>query len=218
MQELNIDNLSYGNICREDIEFLNQETFLDVLFSELTSYSYPKNSSNTSKEELNELVEYTNELLADEQSLARFQKYDSDLNGSLIGFLVKYKVKKDDAIHLVNAINRDILPLMMKLKFYFQRVRPYQLAYYNKLKLFPYVSYSANSPSYPSGHALQSQVFAHVVGDKYPSLYKIVHAFAKDIQMSRLFMGLHYQSDIDYSIVIAEKIYENKEFKLKYQL
>ena len=218
MQELNIDNLSYGNICREDIEFLNQETFLDVLFSELTSYSYPKNSSNTSKEELNELVEYTNELLADEQSLARFQKYDSDLNGSLIGFLVKYRVKKDDAIHLVNAINRDILPLMMKLKFYFQRVRPYQLAYYNKLKLFPYVSYSANSPSYPSGHALQSQIFAHVVGDKYPSLYKIVHAFAKDIQMSRLFMGLHYQSDIDYSIVIAEKIYENKEFKLKYQL
>jgi hypothetical protein len=218
MQELNIDTLTYGNICREDISFLNEETFLDTLFSEFTSYPYPKNSSNTSKEELNELVEYTNELLADEQSLARFQQYDSDLNGSLIRFLVKYKVNKDDATHLVNALNRDCLPLLMKLKFYFQRIRPYQLAYYNKLKLFPFVSYSAHSPSYPSGHALQSQVFANVVGDKYPSLFKIVHAFAKDIQMSRLFMGLHYQSDIDFSLAIAEKIYENKEFKLKYQL
>jgi hypothetical protein len=106
----------------------------------------------------------------------------------------------------------------MKLKFYFQRVRPYQLAYYYKLKLLPFVSYSASSPAYPSGHALQSEIFAKVVGDKYPSLFKIVNAFAKDIQMSRLFMGLHYQSDIDFSLAIADKIYENKEFKLKYQL
>ena len=218
MQELNLDALSYGNISREDLPFLNEQTYLDALFSELTTYLFPKNSSNTCKEELNELVEYTNELLSDEQSLARFQKYDSDLTGWLIGFLVKYRVKKDDAVSLVNAINRDCLPLLMKLKFYFQRPRPYQLAYYNKLKLLPFVSYSAHSPSYPSGHALQSEVFAKVVGDKYPSLFKIVNAFAKDIQMSRLFMGLHYQSDNDFSLVIADKIYENKEFKLKYQL
>lgn len=218
MQELNLDALVYGNICREDIDFLNEQTYLDVLFSELTTYSFPKNSSNTCKEELNDVVEFTNELLSDEQSLPRFQRYDSDLNGTLIAFLMKYRVKKEDAVNLVNAINRDCLPLLMKLKYYFQRVRPYQLAYYYKLKLLPFVSYSSNSPAYPSGHALQSQLFAKVVGDKYPSLYKIVHAFAKDIQMSRMFMGLHYQSDIDYSLVIAEKIYENKEFKLKYQL
>jgi hypothetical protein len=218
MQELNLDALAYGNISREDIDFLNEQTYLDALFSELTTYSFPKNSSNTAKEELNDLVDYTNELISDEQSLARFQRYDSDLNGTLIAFLVKYRVKKDDAVHLVNAINRDCLPLLMKLKFYFQRVRPYQLAYYYKLKLLPFVSYSSHNPSYPSGHALQSQIFAKVVGDKYPSLYKIVNAFAKDIQMSRLFMGTHYQSDIDLSLVIAEKIYENKEFKLKYQL
>jgi hypothetical protein len=218
MQELNLDALSYGNVSREDLPFLNEQTFLDVLFSEFTSYSFPKNSSNTVKEELNDLVEYTNELLTDEQSLGRFQRYDSDLSGCFVNFLMKYRVKKDDAISLVSALNRDCLPLLMKLKFYFQRVRPYQLAYYYKLKLLPFVSYSASSPAYPSGHALQSEIFAKVVGDKYPSLFKIVNAFAKDIQMSRLFMGLHYQSDIDFSLAIADKIYENKEFKLKYQL
>ena len=218
MQELNLDALAYGNISREDIEFLNEQTYLDALFSELTTYLYPKNSSNTAKDELNDIVEFTNELLSDEQSLARFQRYDSDINGVFISFLTKYRVGKEEAVSLVNAINRDCLPLLMKLKFYFQRIRPYQLAYYYKLKLLPFVSYSSNTPAYPSGHALQSQLFAKVVGDKYPSLYKIVNAFAKDIQMSRLFMGLHYQSDIDFSIVIAEKIYENKEFKLKYQL
>jgi hypothetical protein len=29
---------------------------------------------------------------------------------------------------------------------------------------------------------------------------------------------LHYQSDIDYANIVAEKIYENKELKLKFQI
>ncbi len=33
---------------------------------------------------------------------------------------LEYRVTKEEAVSLVSAINRDCLPLLMKLKFYFQ--------------------------------------------------------------------------------------------------
>jgi hypothetical protein len=104
------------------------------------------------------------------------------------------------------------------LKFYFQRPRPYQLAEHYKLKLFPFDSKSADSPSYPSGHALQSKLICHVLGNHFPEKFDYFERLAKDIEYSRLYMGIHYQSDVDYSLYIAEVIIRDKDFKAKYGL
>jgi hypothetical protein len=40
----------------------------------------------------------------------------------------------------------------------------------------------------------------------------------KDICYSRVYLGLHYQSDIDVGIFCADKVLKNKEFKEKYKL
>ena len=45
-----------------------------------------------------------------------------------------------------------------------------------------------------------------------------MHDLADKVANSRLYMGLHYQSDIDFATLVAEKIYQNKELKLKYQI
>ena len=66
----------------------------------------------------------------------------------------------------IRNIYDDIYPLILKLKYKYQRPRPYQLAQYYKLKLFPLRSNSVGTPSFPSGHTIQSQLILGVLGQK----------------------------------------------------
>ena len=218
MGELNLDALKYGNARREHIELLNTTNYLDKVFTDLTQYAFPANSSNTAKDELNSVRECIDELSQEEKIQKRFYDYDEGVVIMFLKYLVSKGATKDEAESLINALNYDVLPIIFKLKYYFNRVRPYQLAFYYKLKLFPFTSYSDGSPSYPSAHAVQAYLFAMVIGDKYPQLYQHVTKFAQDIAISRIYMGLHYQSDVDFAYIVAQKIYDEKEFKLKYKL
>jgi hypothetical protein len=40
----------------------------------------------------------------------------------------------------------------------------------------------------------------------------------QDIQNSRIYMGIHFPSDVEYANLVAETIIRDKEFKQKYQL
>jgi hypothetical protein len=104
------------------------------------------------------------------------------------------------------------------LKFFHQRPRPKQLAEYYKLKLFPFLSGSADTPSFPSGHSYQAKIITEVIGNRYPKTYATMEKVFKDISYSRLYMGLHYQSDIDVGIFCGEKVLRDKAFKEKYKL
>jgi hypothetical protein len=86
------------------------------------------------------------------------------------------------------------------------------------LKLFPFSSPSADSPSYPSGHVLQSALICYVLGNHFPEKFDYFQNLAKDIEYSRLFLGLHYQSDNDFALYMYDLIIRDKEFKAKYAL
>jgi hypothetical protein len=216
--EATIKDLKFGNVRRDDYTELNRQTYLCALFSELTQYTFPSNTSQDVVQEMNELVQLTQELAESEEVQRMFYAYDENLPIVFKKFLIAHGVTKDEASSLIDSISYDINPLILKLKYYFQRPRPFQLAYYYKLKLIAFNSCSDQTPSYPSGHALQSRVFAYVIGDKYPKLYNKVNELTDKVANSRLYMGLHYQSDIDFALVVAEKMYQNKELKLKYQI
>lgn len=213
-----LNELVQGNANREELSLVQSESYLDQCFTELTQYLFPANDSDATKSELNELVGMTEELFQDQKSQKRFMNYDTSLGVIMVKYLMRHGVEQKEAESLVSALFRDIDPLIGKLKFYFQRPRPSVLAYYMKLKLIPFFSITSSSPSYPSGHAVQAKFFAEIVGNKYPKLYKNVHAFADDVCMSRLFMGLHYQSDIDYASLVVEHVMKIQELKLKYQI
>jgi membrane-associated phospholipid phosphatase len=86
------------------------------------------------------------------------------------------------------------------------------------MRLYPFPSETANSPSYPSGHSVQSKLYADVLGNKYPKYYKQLQALAADIIESRLDMGLHYPSDILFSEYVSELCLNHPDFKKKYRL
>ena len=59
---MNIDEISYGNPNIEQLKYISTNNYLDVLLEELSTYTFPKNSSEATQEELNEIVSYINTL------------------------------------------------------------------------------------------------------------------------------------------------------------
>jgi hypothetical protein len=215
---MNLDSVTYGNPTQEQLGFLSKETYLDYLFDDLVPYRFPKNSSDATKEELNQIVDYIEILNKNENHLKWYRIYDRGFKSFFVEGLKKEGIDEQEALELINSIMEDVKPLIIKLKYYFQRPRPYQIAEYYKLKLFPFESKSADTPSFPSGHAFQGKIITEVLGNRYPNLYGNLVKVLDDICYSRVYMGLHYQSDIDVGIFCAEKVLSDLTFMGKYKL
>jgi hypothetical protein len=212
-----LDSIVYGNPTMEQLPFLEASSFLDKHFESLSKFSPPLNSSKATREELNLLVDYTKTLTGKEEILARYRSYDYDLERVFANICIKYNLP-EEVINLIDQLFDDINPLLIKLKLHFQRARPYQLAYAYKLKMFPFNSCSANTPSYPSGHALQSKIICYVLGNHLPEHFAYFESLANDICYSRQYLGLHYPSDVDFAILCYETIVKDKDFKVKYKI
>jgi hypothetical protein len=215
---MNLDEITFGNPNLEQLDYIKKDNYLDSLFEELSTYTFPKNSSEATREELNHIVDCIKALEGKEEYIKRYKTYDAHLKKYFIDGINKGMDNEDEVKELVNSIMEDIKPLLIKLKYHFQRPRPNQLAEYYKLKLFPYQSVSADSPSFPSGHAYQGRILTEVLGNRYPKTYAFMQKVFNDICYSRVYMGLHYQSDIDVAIFCADRVLANKEFKQKYKL
>lgn len=215
---MNLDLVTYGNPNIDQLLEIGKETYCDVLFDELAGYTFPTNSSEATKEELNEIADYLKQISRSEEHLKRYRLYDINLAKTFSEYILSELEDKDKAIQTMQSIIQETKPLLLKLKYHHQRPRPYQLAEYYKLKLFPYPSKSADSPSFPSGHAFQSRLISEVLGNHYPKYYAHFNKYFTDICYSRVYMGLHYQSDIDVAIFCADKVFELPEFKTKYKL
>ena len=213
-----LDSITWGNPFQKHLPYLeDNKSSLEKFIPQLINFTFHKNSSKGTREELNQLVDYIEELKKDPEALKRYRAYDSSLTRVFAQVIMEQNLGEKGA-DLVDKLLDDTLPLLIKLKFYFQRPRPYQLAEHYKLKLFPFESKSADTPSYPSGHSLQSKLICYVLGNHFPEKFDYFERLAKDIEYSRLYMGVHYQSDVDYSLYISEVIIKDKDFKAKYGL
>ncbi len=85
----------------------------------------------------------------------------------------------------------DTNPVLMSLKHYYNRPRPAQV----NDKINPVKSVSADTPSYPSGHAYQSYMLARHLIKKHPLHYFSFYSIANRIANARVSVGLHYPSD-----------------------
>lgn len=214
---MELNQVTYGNPSQSLKVLLSKKGLVDSLFEEFKNADMPSNDSELTKEELNEVAEGVL-LLEDKENdyfLKRYKSYDRSLIQSLTTI---FKQKGIDVEEVCTKIQDDVNPLIAKLKVHFNRPRPYQLANYYKLNLFPFDSFSANSPSYPSGHTLQACVMLNVIGSMYPAQYKYCKNIIEDISESRINLGLHYRSDNDFAFEVADKILKHKEFSKKYHI
>jgi hypothetical protein len=214
---MELNQVTYGNPTQKAKELLSRKGLVDDLFDKLKNTDMPSNDSELTKEELNQVAEGIL-LLEDAENeiyLKRYKSYDRSLIQSIVSI---FKQKGIDVEELCEEILLDINPLIAKLKVHFNRPRPFQLANYYKLKLFPYNSYSSFSASYPSGHTTQAYVILNVIANKYPAEYQFCKKLIDDIVDSRIYLGVHYPTDNDFAKEVGYMILKHKEFTKKYSI
>ena len=209
-----LNNVTYGNPVDEILPYLKAGAYQSV-YEQLKENAFPPNDSEATQDELRELIAYQNlPEQKDEKIISRYMGYNQDL----VTIFKKYVTDKigENLDSEIDGLIEDSKFLLMKLKFFYQRPRPYQVAQYYKAKLFPFKSGSAISPSYPSGHAFQARLLTELIGNKYPEHYEFLKSLTHDISMSRMFLGLHFASDIDFAVYCAKAVAQSKEFTSKY--
>jgi hypothetical protein len=207
--------VTYGNPNDIYLPYLKDDGGYDFLYESLKDNPFPPNDSEATKDEIRELLNYQNsDIQKHENIVFRFMAYDEDL----IATLKKYCIEKigHNEDELIDDLVESTKSLLIKLKFYYQRPRPYQLAQYHKAKLFPTASMSALNPSYPSGHTFQAKLVCEVLGNKYVEHNDYLQKLAHDVELSRLYLGLHFQSDNDFALIVAKKVISSKPFTTKY--
>ena len=98
-------------------------------------------------------------------------------------------------------------PIIIKLKEYYDRPRPATLAKSMGVDFLGDELESAQSPSYPSGHAIQSYVMANMLSDQFPEHEENLLKIAEIISQSRIDRGVHFPTDIEYGKEVADTLY-----------
>ena len=93
------------------------------------------------------------------------------------------------------------LPFLMENKRFHNRPRPTQV----NANITPIQSQTAATPSYPAGHTFQSYLIAHHLSLKHPKHRDEFFQIAKRIADARVSVGLHYPSDNEGGIALANR-------------
>ena len=67
-------------------------------------------------------------------------------------------------------------------------------------------------------HTIQAIVILTIIGNKHPNLYQSCKRLWEDVALSRIALGVHYPSDNDFSIEVANKILKHDKFAEKYSI
>ena len=216
-KDININHVIYGNPVQEDFEIAQnpdneiKNWFIKEGLIEKIRSEAPLNDSEITKEDLKKLVNITSNATAEEIMFARYVDDTSNLAQSFIDVLKEnnYEISMSDFFE----IDSQAEGILHFLKDLINRPRPYQLAKYYNIPLYPLIRTDAMSASYPSGHALSAYVMSSYYGKKYPDIANKLKELGEKIAKSREITGIHYPSDTLVSKKIAEIIIQNNLIK-----
>jgi membrane-associated phospholipid phosphatase len=90
----------------------------------------------------------------------------------------------------------DLIPLILRLKYRVNFPRPWQVSASLGLPLRRFDSPSAETPSYPSGHAIQAGALCAYLGNRHPEIARDLDRVASLIGVTRLQLGVHFPMDV----------------------
>ena len=211
--EYDINQVLYGNPPIEYIEIIQRpddhikEWFINQGLVNTIKANAPTNDSGITKADLQSLIEKTSKATAEEIQFARYVESVDNLAQSFIDIL------KENNIEITMGdffrIDSQSEGILHFLKNEINRPRPYQLAKYYDLPIFPLIRTDAMSAAYPSGHALTGFVMGEYFANKYTNIAMQLRAHGERIANSRELTGIHYPSDTQISREICKIIIEN---------
>ena len=168
----------------------------------LTMTPPPANDSNETRTEIFKLLAYNNGVI----DRPMVKKYD-ELTRPFMEIVEKYNVyvTDDDLQKIVDEAAK----FTLKIKYKYNRPRPYQIAEHYGIEDFKtHKLDTANTPSYPSGHALQGRLIGLILTDKDPKHQNEYMAVSQKISDSRIMARAHYESDKVYGEKLADELYD----------
>jgi hypothetical protein len=160
----------------------------------------PENGSPDTYRELQRMANEIS-LIDDDTQEEIIEKYD-DL------FTEFKKICKKELLIFPKKYMEDLVneagEIIIKLKYKYNRPRPFQLAPILGINLRSDIVDSANTPSFPSGHACQGKLVANVLSEMYPEYAEKFKQIAEQISYSRYIGGVHFPSDLVYGEELAD--------------
>lgn len=162
---------------------------------------YPENSSIDVKVELEKMAATIN-TYSPKQQAKLVKKHDEDFMKPFYKLITKNGY--DFNFNWIEKVIDETSFIIVKLKYFYNRPRPYQLAPLVGIDLRFDMSDTAKSPSFPSGHALQSRLIANILSQSFPDLKKELIQIADEVAYSRWIGGFHFETDLQYGKELAD--------------
>jgi acid phosphatase (class A) len=114
--------------------------------------------------------------------------------------------------HLLERTRSTSKGVTDNIKEYWGQTRPYLADPRIKMLISP-----SKGPSYPSGHATGSYIYAHVLGLLMPEKRQILQNYATIIAQNRIAIGMHYAQDArsgkELALLIVGGLMRDQEFR-----
>ena len=197
----------------DDIKYTQEKKSWDV--SDMVTIGWrnvlpepPKNTSNRTMRELSYLSDLTKNLTKSQESLVMLVDEEPLLLfESVIGKSRFDRSPFDKVWPIVD-------PVIMNLKYQYNRPRPAQLAGVFKKEINVKETKTHQTPAYPSGHTAYAAIAAYLYADMYPELSSDIFRQVGLCGHARCLQGVHFPSDNEASMVIAGAVWENVRYEL----
>ena len=161
----------------------------------MPKYQPPSNDSSTTLDE----VKYLSSIKPNKNAVLKFDKVKETF---------KPYAEELGIYEYIKKIEHESVKFIMKLKYEYNRPRPFQVAEFYGIDLNGTQTNSMKTPSFPSGHAIQGYLIADILSKHNPSNTELYQQLGEDIAHSRIIGKAHYPSDKKYGKKIAKALFK----------
>lgn len=178
-------------------------TFEDIDLDQWQGYPPPSNSSQVTKNEIHNLISLGQNRDKWERDMVM---HDKTIMQAFKEYLDEHGLEVD--LDRIKKIKNESHPILLSLKRYYNRPRPQVLAKKIGLDLSFFPLKTAETPSYPSGHAAQGRLVAKLIADEVPLEHRRnILDIGERVGYSRQVAGAHYVSDTEFGHRLGDELY-----------
>jgi len=207
-----IDFLVFGNPSQSEIDLMNDKAPFYHLFKRYSKYDLLKNSSRETVLAINLLIKKSKEYNQSEALKLYSSELRNNFCDAIFNDLKKDNISFDEKMCL--AVAKDIEPLILMLKYYYNQIRPSQLACIHDLQLNP--AYTSTTPSFPSERVFKAKVLCEYLKVNNKDRVKEIEEWCEKVCKQTLYEGTNTLHEVVLTKHMAHNLSQDEVFFNKF--